>query len=148
MNKTEDEDEIFYPDKDVIKYWIEILKSENFTLKTKLPITDEEWFCVVTDTIERIRFEYIEGIHSKAGHLFFYINKNHNFIDGNKRTTTVIVYLFYLINKYKIISPNRFEILLKKVAKSHGARNKDYWMKTIERELSYIAKPIDEIVYN
>ena len=145
---NEDDSEIIYPDKVLIEYWLEILRSENYTLKTKLPITDENWFLVVGDTIERIKIKYIDGIHSKASHLFFYINKNHNFIDGNKRTTIVIIYLFYLVNEYTITSSNRLEELVKKLAKSHGARNKDDWMKKIEKELSYIAKPINKIVYN
>ncbi|MEI7765654.1 MAG: type II toxin-antitoxin system death-on-curing family toxin [bacterium] len=140
--------EIFYPDKDLIKYWIELLRSKNYTLKTRLPITDEEWFSIVEETIERIKIQYIEGVHSKASHLFFYLNKNHNFIDGNKRTTIVVIYLFYLVNNYTIISSGRLEELAKKLAKSHGSRNKDDWMKKIEKELSYIAKPINKIVYN
>ena len=140
------ENNIFYPDKDIIDVWINFLKSENNILKTKLPITDENWYLQVIDTIERIKMPYTVGIHMKTGHLLYYLDKNHNFLDGNKRTTIVIVYLFYFVNNYSVISQNRLLVLVKDVAKSHGARQKDYWMAKIEKELSYIVKSNEKII--
>ena len=128
---------IFYPDKDLIEMWLVLLKSENIELKLKLPKEDEYWYKEVLDTIERIKWDFINGIIPKAAHLFYYLDKDHNFVDGNKRTTIVIVHLFLFVNGYKIKSPNRIEVLAKKLARSIGARNKEDWMRKIEREIKY-----------
>ncbi|MEI7688564.1 MAG: type II toxin-antitoxin system death-on-curing family toxin [Candidatus Nomurabacteria bacterium] len=134
------EDGIYYPKKSVIELWVKMLRSENPILNIRLPITDEKWLEEIVNTIERIKINYIAGIHSKAGHLLFYLDKNHNFLDGNKRTTIIVVYLFYFINGFEVTSGNRFRDLVKKVARSHGSRNKDDWMNKIKKELSYITK--------
>ncbi len=136
---------VFYPDKGIIEMWLFLLRSESIELKLKLPKEDETWYKEVVDTIERIRWDFISGVIPKAAHLFYYLDKDHNFVDGNKRTTIVIVHLFLFLNGYKIKSPNRIEILAKKLAKSIGTRNKEDWMRKIERELKYNTEKIPDL---
>ncbi|MFA7315502.1 MAG: type II toxin-antitoxin system death-on-curing family toxin [Candidatus Paceibacterota bacterium] len=135
-------DEIFYPDRDIIELWVKFLKNENNDLKLKLPQIDSLWFEKVLDTIERVKMPYSVGIHSKVAHLFYYLDKDHNFLDGNKRTTIIITYLFYAMNGYRILNAERVKKLAKKLAKSHGSRNKEEWMQKIEKELTILIELI------
>lgn len=136
-------EEIFYPDRKIIEEWIKFLKRENLSLKLKLPTTDEDWFTKVLDTIERIKVSYILGLHSKVAHLFYYLDKDHNFLDGNKRTAIVTTYLVYILNGYKLTSPDKIRTLAKKVAMSHGSSHKDEWLEKIEKELESIRVKIE-----
>lgn len=135
---------ISYPTTNQIELWVSILKDTNSELKLKLPITDSNWYQKVDDTIKRIDVSYISGLHCKAAHLFYYLDKDHNFLDGNKRTSIMILYLFYLVNGYWITSPERMERLAKKVAASLGSRQKEEWMRKIEKELAYITAVIPQ----
>jgi death-on-curing family protein len=135
---------ISYPTKEDIERWIVILKDDNVELRLKLPVSDEDWYRKVIDTIQRINVPYISGLHCKAARLFYYLDKDHNFLDGNKRTAILITYLFYLINGHWITSPERTERLAKKLAASIGSRKREEWMKKIEKELTYITTVISE----
>lgn len=134
---------ISYPTRELLEIWIDILKDKNLELKLKLPKIDEDWFASIVGTIERIKISYIVGLHSKAAHLFYYINKNHNYVDGNKRSAIMVTYLFYYLNNTFIKSPGRIETLAKRLAKSHGSRNREDWMLKIEEEFSHITGPIE-----
>lgn len=133
----------FYPDKEAIKIWLNFLRSENSSLNLKLPNTDDQWFKGILDTMDRVRLVYSDNVHGVASRLFYYLDKDHNFVDGNKRSTILMVYLFYILNGYRINSPEKIRVLAKKVAKSMGSKNMDSWLIKIEKEL----KSITSVIY-
>lgn len=51
--------------------------------------------------------EYYESIESKVTHLFYAVNKNHSFSDGNKRASIALSAYFLQINCYDFVV-NRF----------------------------------------
>ncbi len=134
---------VSYPSRIIVKDWIEILKNENTELKLRLPRTNELWFDRVLSNIELAHIAYCDDeVFVKGAHLFYYLDKDHNFVDGNKRSTIVITYLFFLINGYFISKPEHIRLLAKKVAKSVGSKHKDRWMEKIEKELRRITMSI------
>lgn len=50
--------------------------------------------------------EYYPTIEEKTTHLFYCFNKNHCFLDGNKRASVVIASFFLEINGYDFIVSN------------------------------------------
>ena len=124
-----------YPTRQLIEKWLVILKNENLELTLKLPQTSEQWFDRVLSNVELTRIAYCEeDVFVKGAHLFYYITKDHNFTDGNKRSAIVVTYLYFLINTYFIGNPEKVRLLAKRVAKSKGSKMKDSWIKKIEKE--------------
>ncbi len=107
-----------YPDKDLIKSWIKLLSSSPNFLQEYLPLIDENWYDEVMSPIEMVQFPYYEqDVHIQAAHIFYKLTKNHYFIDGNKRTAVVIIYLFLIINRLTFkISPEELKSLAKNTA--------------------------------
>lgn len=131
-------DPIVYPTRKDIELWIAFLKDTDHSIKKFLPITNRYWFDNILATIERVNNPYIVGVSCKAAHLFYYIIKDHHFPDGNKRSGIATAYLFFLLNGYQIRSGERLRLLAKKVARSHGSKQKDQWINKIEKEFSYL----------
>jgi len=59
---------------------------------------------LLTSTLEHIQNDfYYEKLEDKLTHLFFSINKNHCFADGNKRASILLSAYFLEINNCEII---------------------------------------------
>src|SRR4051812_28581942 len=57
---------------------------------------------LVKSVIEHIQHDiYYPTFESKLTHLFFSINKNHSFVDGNKRSSIALCAYFMEINGYE-----------------------------------------------
>jgi death-on-curing family protein len=138
------EDEIVVcPSQEQLEMWIEYLKNDDDRAFGRfLPVTDERWYSEILGVLERVMVPYISGVSSKAAHLFYYIIKDHRFPDGNKRSGIVVAYLFFLVNGCEIESAERIRFLAKKVARSHGSIQKDEWIRKIQKEFSYVCKPL------
>ena len=136
-----EEENIVYPNREHLELLINYLKNPENVLTRLLPVCNEKWYIDIIGTVDRVAVPYIQGVSSKAAHLFYYIIKDHSFPDGNKRSGVVMAYLFLLVNGYEVSDADRIRILAKKVAQSHGAKNKDDWIRKIEKEFSYIVKP-------
>lgn len=126
--------EITYPHRSTLELWIQILTDEDNTFKLSLPSIDEGWYQCMMDVVQRCEYSYSEReLHLRAAELFYNTNKAHNFIDGNKRSSILIVYLFHIINDYEITSRLNIRDLAKKLAKSHGRTQHDVWIKKIRK---------------
>jgi death-on-curing family protein len=136
MNRPE------YPDNRWLRWWIDYLKKSNNTLKLKLPLTDDGWDYHMLGLLELIQQPYYtpEEVYHKAAVLFYKIIKDHKYIDGNKRSAVVIVYLFFVINDCMLLPSINLRELAKKVAESkpriyrHQRDNQDRWVKKLEKE--------------
>ena len=65
--------------------------------------------------------ELYPTIWQKAGMMLYSLNKNHPFLEGNKRMSALITELFLAINGYILdISSEQFKGLIKKAAKSEA----------------------------
>ena len=99
---------------------------------------DKDWYEKVLDTLERAKLIYSNQEHEVAARLFYYLIKDHNFVDGNKRTGIIITYLFLIMNGYTVTSPIKIKALAKKVARSHGSSRQDKWIEKITAQLEAI----------
>lgn len=93
---------------------------------------------LLASTLEHVQNDfYYEGIIDKACHLFYSINKNHCFQDGNKRASIALTAYFLEINglDYKV---GQFIVKMENIA-VYVADNK------ISRDLLY--EIIDSIIY-
>ncbi|MEK9201271.1 MAG: type II toxin-antitoxin system death-on-curing family toxin [Patescibacteria group bacterium] len=101
--------DFYYPTRKVLEWWIQELGSADPILKVALPLVDSEWFDRILDILERAKLPYEQcTLHRKAAIIFYNIAKAHEYVDGNKRSSIVILYLFYLTNSYYI--PKSFKI--------------------------------------
>lgn len=123
--------ELLYPSQDLLEFWINLLKRDR-PLGLVLPQIDENWYLQVLEITERVQYSYSSPeLHQKAAELFYNICKAHAYIDGNKRSSIVVVYLFYILNDHFIL--NRLDVrqLAKSVARSKGRKNHDQWIEKI-----------------
>lgn len=137
--------EVQYPNRDDLRWWVEDL-SKGTGLPLKLPNIDEEWYDLILDSIQRVHYSPESGdLNRKAAQIFYNIAKGHNFVDGNKRSSIVVVYLFYLINDHIVRADMLIGDLARKVARSHGRSRHDEWIEKIELEfknkLRYVGAP-------
>lgn len=140
---NDEEEEIQYPSRRTIERWVEVLKQENNVFKVALPDTNNEWYGHILNVIERVKSSYSPNtLHRRAAELFYNTNKAHNYIDGNKRTSIVIVYLFYIINDKIVMKDLDVRDLAKKVAKSHGRSRHDEWIEKLEKGFEHCTGPL------
>lgn len=126
------ESSVQYPTEDDLRSWIEFLKDENTILKLALPADDDNWYEQMMSVVQRVQYSYSEdSLHNRAAELFYNTNKAHNFGDGNKRSSIVITYLFYVLNDKYIVSKLEMKKLAKDVAKSRGRARHDGWIRKI-----------------
>lgn len=138
--------QIAFPSKKQIEWWVKHLKSADPMLNLNLPRVDEKWFDDICSIIARLQFSFSpQELHTVAAHLFYNIDKRHDVIDGNKRSAIVIIYLFYLVNGYLLLEKANVKNLAKKVAKSRGHRQRAVWIEKIKNQLSPRVVKIGEI---
>jgi death-on-curing family protein len=126
--------EVVYPTRKILEFWIDLLSRENHILKISLQQTDTYWFDSMMNVIARVESSYSQPqLHIRGAELFYNTNKAHNFLDGNKRSSILIVYLFYIINGYRITSNLNIRTLAKELAKSHGRSRHEYWINKIRK---------------
>ena len=137
MNKLQ------YPTLQELVWWIEFLSDENRTLKLSLPVIDDVWYEQIMEVVQRVQYSYSEdALHNRAAELFYNANKAHNYTDGNKRSSIVITYLFYLTNNHYIMSSLNIRALAKKVARSHGRNRHDWWIEKITKQFEKHTAPL------
>lgn len=131
---------IVYPDKHLLEWWIKYLEenSENEFLIQYLPKTDNEWVDRVMGVLSLIQMNEERGyvppeLHHIAARIFYKINKSHNEIDGNKRSSIIVIYLFYLLNDFILLKSMDIGVMAKKIAKSKGRGNQESWFKKIQK---------------
>ena len=111
-----------------------MLQEDDPVLKLALPLIDSEWYERIHEVVERVKMPYSpSNLHHKAALLFYNINKAHSYIDGNKRSSIVILYLFYLINDRYIPASLNLKKLAKSVAKSKGRARQEDWIDKLEK---------------
>lgn len=125
---------VYYPDKEDIEWWMNHLRGENPVLDLSLPVVDQNWSGHILNLIDLLKLSaYPEDVHHKAALLFYKIIKNHNYIDGNKRSGVVMVYLFYLVNGCMLQRTIDIQAVAKRVAASRPSRV-DKWVHYLECE--------------
>lgn len=134
---------IVYPERSDLEFWIDFLSNENVTLKLALPAADDHWYECMLDVIQRVEFSYsTNDIHTRAAELFYNTNKAHNFGDGNKRSSILVVYLFYVMNDLYINKRLEVKNLAKAVAKSRGRKQHDKWLEKIRNMFESCTEPL------
>jgi len=133
-----------YPDKEVLQRWVELLEQPTFVLHRYLPPIDEGWITTILATFDLLQFIYYsDSFHYKAAHMFYKICKNHYFIDSNKRSSIIVLYLFCIINGYIITCPpEAVKTLAEKTAMIQGSSNYENDIRDIEDELKKVVVPI------
>lgn len=88
---------------------------------------------------------YYPSLFSKLNHLVFSINKNHCFVDGNKRTSIISGALFLLKNGYSIGFVRQFILAMEDVAVwiAQNKPSKDDLKLLIESLFIYLEDGVD-----
>lgn len=88
---------------------------------------------------------YYPSLFSKLNHLVFSINKNHCFVDGNKRTSIISGALFLLKNGYSIGFVRQFILVMETVAVwiAQNQPSKDDLKLLIESLFIYLEDGVD-----
>ena len=144
MNKIE------YPDQETLNWWTRYIQEEpkNIFLKRYLPRTNKEWEQRIMSIISLVKMAQDHGytagdLHHIGAKIFYKINKAHGEIDGNKRSSIIVIYLFYLLNNYFIAKPEDMRVMAKLIAKSKGRRNQNSWISKIEKFFSVRVGKLD-----
>lgn len=120
-----------YPNSDILHWWVEYLQTDR-ALKLALPKIDDEWYAAMIDVITRVQYSYSpDEVFTRGAEIFYNTIKAHNFLDGNKRSGILVVYLFFIINGYYIIDKLDVRQTAKKVARSRGRIRHDWWIKKL-----------------
>lgn len=129
---------VVYPDSGLLYWWIgHIERNNDHYLKPFLPKVDKEWGNRVMRIIDLMKLGmYPQDLHSQGAFIFYKINKAHNEIDSNKRTSIIVTYLFYIINNHTLIRPPEIRLMAKRIARSKGRRNQDSWIRKAKDFLS------------
>lgn len=106
-----------YPNAELILRWA-ILVSSFENLSKFLPNFDLHWAKVIEgDFILCQMNPDREDIHKTSARLFYRIIKNHHFVDGNKRSALIALYLFIYTNSYEIdVRWNKMYVIAKLIA--------------------------------
>lgn len=124
---------IYYPTREILEFWTENLQSGDPVLTLALPAINAEWHDRVMEIIERASTPYAKNdLHYRAAYIFYLIDKSHNYIDGNKRSSILVVYLFYLVNNHYLPSTYDIRRLAKSIAASKGREKQDKWIRKAE----------------
>lgn len=107
-----------FPDRDILRDWVNLLHEQPSFLRNHLPEMDERWIEEIGSIIDRVRFPYFkDDIHHKAAHIFYKVIKNHTLSDGNKRSAVIVLYIVYLLNDYILMTrPMALRSLARSVA--------------------------------
>lgn len=91
-----------YPNADTIFRWAIIVGGyEN--LSKFLPATDENWARLLEADFQLCQMHPdAQNMERSAARLFYRIIKNHHFVDGNKRSAVICLYLFLFLNEYDL----------------------------------------------
>ncbi len=95
--------EIRYPGRQQLEFWIGELSMPGSMLAPYLPAVDEYWYREMSGIFVRVRMAQDLDLHVQAARIFHDTVKNHHFVDGNKRSGVVMLYLFYLWNGYALL---------------------------------------------
>lgn len=88
----------------------------------------------------------MDEFHYKAAHVLYKICKNHYFIDSNKRSSLIVLYLFCIINGYAITcSPEVIKKLAEDTAMIEGSQNYENDINNIEKILKEVIILIPQI---
>jgi death-on-curing family protein len=136
-----------YPDKEVLQRWVKLLEQPTFVLHRYLPPIDDGWITTVVTTLDLLKFGYYgDEFHHKAAHVLYKICKNHYFIDSNKRSSLIVLYLFCIVNRYTITcSPETVRKLAERTADIHGSKNYENDINDIEASLKNIIVPVSQM---
>jgi death-on-curing family protein len=129
-----------YPNKEIIKRWVELLEQPTFILSPYLPPIDDGWLDAIENSFESLKFDfYPEDFYYQAASIFYKICKNHYFVDSNKRSSLIVLYLFCVINGYTITcSPEAVKKLAENTAMIEGSSNHKQDIQNIESTLKTV----------
>lgn len=112
---------MIYPTEDNLKSWIKFLNDPQTKLHEYLPNIDNTWYKHVLSPIELVQLPYFkDDLCTKGANIFYKITKNHNLIDGNKRSAVIVTYLFFLLNRSTFnMSPEDLKNIAKETAENN-----------------------------
>ena len=118
---------IIYPSEKDLRQWIKFINSASSGLLRPYlpPYLNKDWYKNIVSLFDLLKMDYYgNAVYLKAAHLFYKICKNHYYIDGNKRSSIICVYLFLLLNHEFTGLPSDLYKLAKQVSKSKSKSSK------------------------
>lgn len=137
----------FYPDRQILEWWANFLKEPTIFLSPYLPPIDAGWIDTVLGTMDLLKISfYRDDFHHKAAHLFYKICKDHYFVDSNKRSSIIVLYLFCIVNGYIITcQPEGIRKLAEHTAEIKGSKNYENDIAEIEKKLEEVILPVTSL---
>lgn len=130
---------IVFPNRTNLVDFVSILQEREYLVSKHLPPINEEWYELMLDCVNYVKgtsfYVNNQSVHDFGSKLMYKIAKRHELGDGNKRSSVICVYLFYLLNKYWVKSPDSLKVLAKRIAKTKGRKNEDIVQKRIAEAL-------------
>jgi len=116
---------VIIPQINDVRAWVKEISGPTLLLFKFLPDINTKWYEAIDGALGLIQLShYKENLHHKGAHLFYKIVKNHYFIDGNKRSAVIVIYLYYLVNGYIIREdPEAMLEIARKTAESDGTES-------------------------
>lgn len=136
--------DFIFPDENDLRIFVEILQKGNYAITKYLPPISEDWFSVVSACIAYVRDTSTYEPCSFVGccsRLLYKIAKRHELGDGNKRSSVIGVYLFCLLNNYRITDPTTLKQQAKRVAMTKGRLNEELMRQRVTAVLETIIVP-------
>lgn len=124
--------QIDLPTESDLHWWIKYLTStENsiFGLSDYLPAISDDWYQGVMNVVGVLNLPHYNklNLYEMGACLFYKVNKAHNQIDSNKRSSIIVTFLFFLINSRLLYPPKKVKDWAKMIARSKGRAREDWW---------------------
>ncbi len=93
---------LLFPSAGDLLLWIEIAQ-RNSNLEAYLPVIDDVWVSTIESDLALCAM-HPDGrnIFATSARLFHRVIKNHHFVDGNKRSALLILYIFLDMNRAEL----------------------------------------------
>ncbi len=127
----------------MIVEWANLI-ADRESLRNYLPIIDERWAVAIEGEYALTAMHPDrDDLAKSSARLFYRIIKNHRFVDGNKRSAVINVYLFVLYNRHNLaVTPRELYDYSKLVAGSKELQEKI--IASVEKLFLDRLKPIED----
>lgn len=120
--------EFNYPSEGDLRLFVRMVQRGNYTIGRYLPAISDDWFRSVADCVNYVaETSHYEpcSFHEACSRILYKVAKKHELTDANKRSAVIAVYLFCILNDYRIIDPQTLKHQAKRIASTKGRNNEE-----------------------
>ncbi len=132
---------MIYPTERDFRWFVGELQNEEYSISRFLPAVSDDWYVSVGECVGYLnatsRFSD-NDVCQEASRILYKIVKKHDFVDSNKRSAVISVYLFCLLNGYAVLDPVHLKRQATRIAKTKGRKNEELMIRRVSVELKTI----------